>query len=365
VELRRPGSWLLRALEPPSYGYVGDDGALVVPTAGQLVREMLWRLDPRVSGRKAWLPLWSWSSTLVLSVPLAVFFAKYFSLPLLLLGFAYGMVALGTHGTIWLHRYATHRAFKLRNPLARTLLKHAVIKIVNEEAYVVSHHVHHLISEQPGDPYNVNGGWLYCFLADVNHQLIARELDEKDYARVARLVADTGVRPNDYAGYLRWGSISHPLPTVLTFAANWAFWYGAFWLIGGHALATAMFGGAFVWALGVRTFNFDGHGAGKDKRRDGIDFHRDDKSINQLWPGFVAGEWHNNHHLFPNGARSGFLWYQLDLAWIVIRSYAAVGGIVSYRDPKAQFLKEHYAPWLIARGLPASAPPPSPAPPPP
>nr|MBA2321931.1 acyl-CoA desaturase [Deltaproteobacteria bacterium] len=72
--------------------------------------------------------------------------------------------------------------------------------------------------------------------------------------------------------------------------------------------------------------------------------------------GFVAGEWHNNHHLYPNGARSGFLWYQLDLAWLFIRFYAAIGGITSYRDPKAQFLKVHYEPWVAAqkaRGLPS------------
>jgi superfamily II DNA or RNA helicase len=58
-------------------------------------------------------------------------------------------------------------------------LKNLMIKLIVEEAYVVSHHVHHLLSEQPGYPYNVNGGFWYCFLADANHQGVNRDLDER------------------------------------------------------------------------------------------------------------------------------------------------------------------------------------------
>ena len=85
-------------------------------------------------------------------------------------------------------------------------------------------------------------------------------------------------------------------------------------MIGGHGLACAIFGMSAVWTLGIRDFNYDAHGAGKDKRRDGVDFNRADLSINQLFAGTVSSEWHN-HHLFPTGARSGFLWWQLDTAW--------------------------------------------------
>ena len=66
------------------------------------------------------------------------------------------------------------------------------------------------------------------------------------------------------------------------------------------------------------TYNFEGHGKGKDKRKEGIDFNTKDLSINQVWPGYAAGEWHNNHHLFPKSARNGFLPYQLDLPWVYI-----------------------------------------------
>jgi stearoyl-CoA desaturase (delta-9 desaturase) len=184
----------------------------------------------------------------------------------------------------------------------------------------------------------------------VNHQKIAQDLSEKDYHSLTKLLNHTGVRINSYQQYLKWGSLCHPFFTVSHFVLNWAFWYGMFYLAGGHALAIAIFGVAVIWAFGIRTFNYDGHGGGKDKRQEGIDFNRKDLSINQLWPGYAASEWHNNHHLYPNSARTGFLPYQLDLAWWFIRFYSFIGGIKSYRENKADFMKEYYEPYLSKRG---------------
>ena len=341
-------SFLKRVLEAPSYGFERG-GALYVPSTGELLREFLSHLNV-FHTRKNWLAWYGWTTSSLLAIPLVVFAIYHFTWPLLLVGFLYGMVALGSHGTMWLHRYSTHRAFTFANPVARFIARNLVVKIVPEEAYVVSHHVHHLISEQPGDPYNVHGGGLYCFLADANHQGIRRDFDATEYAQVTKLVRHTGMYVNTHAQYQFWGSLCHPVPTVLHYVLSWVFWYSVFWAIGGHPLATALFGGACVWAFGVRTFNFGGHGGGKDKRQDGIDFNREDLSVNQVWPGYVAGEWHNNHHLYPNGARSGFLPYQLDLPWLFIRFYTMIGGINTFRDYKDAFYADHYEPWLASQG---------------
>jgi stearoyl-CoA desaturase (delta-9 desaturase) len=224
-----------------------------------------------------------------------------------------------------------------------------VIKIIPEEVYVVSHHVHHKKSDKPGDPYNAHAGFLYCFLADANHQRVSPDLSSDDYDRVRAMLAHTGVHMNSYAQYQRWGSVCHPGYTLLHYALNWAFWYGAFFLLGGHALATAVFGGAAVWAFGIRTFNYAGHGSGKDQRVAGVDFNQHDRAVNQLWPGFVAGEWHSNHHLYASSARAGFLPHQLDLPWLFIRAAAALGAITSYNDARADFYREYYDPYLRAR----------------
>ena len=271
-------TFLERVLDPPSYGYQRDE-QLYIPSQKEIFREFLSRLNIFAS-RKNWLPLLGWASTLSFSIPLFIFLIRYANPWLILAGFVYSMVLMGSHGTFWLHRYCTHRAFKFRNAFWAQICRNLVIKVVPEEIYVISHYVHHQFCEAPGDPYNVHAGWLYCFLADVNHQPIQKDLSEKDYNQLCRLMEHSGVRLNSYTQYQRWGSLCHPIFTIVHYALNWGFWYFCFYLLGGHALATAIFGWAGVWAIGIRTFNFEGHGKGKDRRRDGIDFNRSDLSVN-------------------------------------------------------------------------------------
>jgi hypothetical protein len=122
-----------------------------------------------------------------------------------------------------------------------------------------------------------------------------------------------------------------------------------FYLVGGHALACSLFGAAGFWGVGVRTFNYEGHAKGKDKQREGTDFSKSDKSINQLWPGIVAGEWHNNHHLYPKSARSGFQTHQIDLGWYYIKFMFIIGAVKSYRDDKSHFIAKYHNPYLEER----------------
>jgi fatty-acid desaturase len=332
-------------LRPPSYGWMDPEGRLIVPSTGQMTREFWSRLNI-FRTRKNWLAFFGWFKTLLLIACLVVFFFYYFNFYLLGVAFMYSMVVMGTHGTIWYHRYCTHHAYTFRNKFWRFVTRNLTVNVIPEEIYVVSHHVHHVLSDQPGDPYNANGGFWYCFLADVNHQPIAENLTADDYARVVRLMGHTGIKANTYRQYQKWASIARPARSVIGWMLNWAFWAAAFYWAGGAALVFALFGAAGFWAIGVRTFNYEGHGKGKNKHREGVDFNKKDLSINQLWPGYVAGEWHNNHHLFPSSARSGFLNYQLDLAWCYIRLLKTVGAVASYHDSKKTFLSQYRQPYL-------------------
>ncbi|MCO4773532.1 MAG: fatty acid desaturase [Deltaproteobacteria bacterium] len=346
-------------LRPPSYGWQNPDGSLVVPTNGQIVREFLSRINV-FADRRNWLALTSWISIVVLAPIFIVFFAKYFTWPLFAVGFVYSMVLMGSHGTVWLHRYSTHQAFKFSHPIWRFITRNLVMKMVPEEIYVVSHFVHHAKSDEPGDPYNPGGGFLYCFLADAIHQPIALDMSEEDYAAAVKLVAHTGIYTNTYEQYKYWGSIAHPLRLWLHRIGNWSFWYGAFFLIGGHALATCILASSLFWIVGVRTFNYGAHGSGKGSlQKDGEDFYRKDLSINQLWPGIVAGEWHNNHHLFPQSARSGYKSWQIDFPYYYIRLLHAVGGITKYHDSKKAFLAKYWDPYRAEKaggGVPSTVP---------
>src|ERR1044071_4968060 len=170
-----------------------------------------------------------------------VFITQYFSWQLAVAAVVYSIIIMGTHGTIWFHRYGTHRAYRFSHPIWRFMTQKLVIKTFPEEIYIVSHHVHHTKSDQPGDPYNARAGLMYCMLSDVNHQSIARNLSEKDYYKATRFMAHTGVQMNSYSQYQKWGSIATPFYTVSIWLLNWAFWYTAFYFIGGHGLACALF----------------------------------------------------------------------------------------------------------------------------
>ncbi|HEY0244205.1 MAG TPA: fatty acid desaturase [Mucilaginibacter sp.] len=332
--------FLNNVLEPPVYGWKDEFGNLSKPSSRVIFKAFFSRLNI-FKDKKNWLSFLSWMLVVALAPFLFLFLFKYFSIKLLIIAFVYSMIIMGTHGTIWHHRYCTHNAYKFSNKFWRFFTQNLTLKIIPEEIYAVSHHVHHALSDQPGDPYNASGGFLYCFLADVNHQPIARNMTEKTYKRCVRLMSHTGVKTNTYAQYNIWGTLAKPLNTMIGIALNWGFWFGVFYLTGGMGLACAIFGAAGFWAVGVRTFNYEGHGKGEDKRREGIDYNRDDMSINQVWPGYVAGEWHNNHHLYPKSARSGFKTYQLDMAWCYIKFLSLIGAVSSYRDYKKQFFADH------------------------
>jgi stearoyl-CoA desaturase (delta-9 desaturase) len=121
--------------------------------------------------------------------------------------------------------------------------------------------------------------------------------------------------------------VGHPVFTTLSLFWNWCFWYQIFFVFGGHSLALVVIGMSLQWALAVRTFNYSGPGRGRNQKVQGIDFSPRDLAINQMWPGYAAGEWHSNHHLYPRGARSGFLAYQVDLPWLLLNLYCKLGSI--------------------------------------
>lgn len=338
-------SFIEKILHRPSYGWKDENGSLVIPSGKQLLREALSRINIFRS-KKNWISLLAIVMIASMSPFLYFFVTEHFTWYLLVAIVIYAMIIMGTHGTVWFHRYCTHRAYKFSHPIWRFLTQHLVIKTLPEEIYVVSHHVHHAKSDLPGDPYNARAGFWYCMLAEFNHQRIADDLTEKEYSKASGFMRHTGVWINSYKQYQRWGSIAHPVYTILTWLLNWAFWYFMLYLIGGHALACAIFSGAMLWFILVRAFNYTGHAKGEEKHVDGVDFDRSNLSVNQTRPGLFTGEWHNNHHLYPGSARAGFLKHQIDPAWIFIYCMHRIGVVSSYHDSKKEFLKR----YMVERG---------------
>ncbi|MEQ8909998.1 MAG: fatty acid desaturase [Vicingaceae bacterium] len=331
-----------RILKEPSYGWKDEDGDLYVPSTSELFKEAFRRVNV-FKDRRNWLPAVSWIMAISMLPFLYFFLFHYISWPLVLFFVLYAMIIMSTHGTIWFHRFSTHKAFTFSHPIWRFITQNLVIKTYPEEIYVVSHHVHHARSDEAGDPYNAKAGLWYCMLSDVNHQSIAQDLKPEEYDRLKAFMQHTGVQLNNYKQYQKWGSLATPLYTFSLWLLNWAFWYGAFYLIGGHGLACTAFSAALFWFVLVRAFNYTGHGKGEVKHQEGIDFDLRNLSINQTRPGLFSGEWHNNHHLYPGSARAGFLPYQFDTAWVYIYTLYKLGAVSSYKDSKKAFLKKYYA----------------------
>lgn len=327
-------------LQRPFYGWENSAGELIIPTNKQLLKETLSRINI-FRDRRNWSSFFSVMLIALMTPFLYMFLFHYFTWPMAIVFFLYAMIVMGTHGTVWYHRYCTHKAYQFSHPVWRFITQNMVIRTVSEEIYVVSHHVHHAKADLPGDPYNSRAGFLYCMLAEFNHQRISKDLSKTDYHKTSRFLRHSGIGINSYRQYQYWGSVSSPFYIVGMWMINWFFWFIVLYFIGGYSLVCTLFSSAMLWFIFIRAFNFTGHGNGKKKHVDGLDYDRSNLAINQSRPGLLTGEWHNNHHLYPASARAGFLPNQLDLAWIVIFSMFKLRLVSSYHDSKKEFLMKY------------------------
>src|SRR3569832_1505304 len=138
-------------LQVPSYGWTNEKGELSKPSSKQILREFFSRLNI-FHTKKNWVPFVAWISLLSLLPFFILFVSLHFTWGLLLAAFLYSMVGMGTHGSIWYHRYSTHNAYTFRNSFWRSVTRNLVIKAIPEEIYVISHHVHHARVINPATP---------------------------------------------------------------------------------------------------------------------------------------------------------------------------------------------------------------------
>jgi hypothetical protein len=96
----------------------------------------------------------------------------------------------------------------------------------------------------------------------------------------------------------------------------------------------------FLFSFMLRDFNYRGHGGSFLSARRGA-------AINQMYYGFLVGEWHENHHAHPQLARSGLAWWQLDVPYWIIRSLSACGAVVQYNSLQAE------PRWAVVDSIPS------------
>ncbi|UPG85814.1 hypothetical protein L2Y94_00175 [Luteibacter aegosomatis] len=290
-------------------------------------------------------------------IPTIMFFARFASLYTMAAYFAFFFFLANVSNTIWYHRYVSHRAFQFAHPVIPRIILWLNPLGYREEVYALVHHIHHTKADSDEDPNGPQLGWLGNYAA--SYFEIDTDMTREQYERLKARLLHVGMPFSSYESFQRWACVE----SIGHYLARWAFattlWLGVFYAIGGLPLVMSWLAVQFCWHAIVRDFNFRGHAKhDKPSQVDGWDFDRRSLALNHRFYGYLAGEWHNNHHAFRASANTAFRPGQVDIPFQMIRLLAKVGIVSSYLDHRCQF-NERFASDIArtARGATKRSPP--------
>ena len=131
--------------------------------------------------------------------------------------------------------------------------------------------------------------------------------------------------PNTYKQYLKWGSISHPLITVIYVCTCFLLRFLLLFIFVSPSFAYAFAAAKTITGISIHTVtNYFIHGRGRDFRtKEG--YPNEDLAHNS-WLGIILfGQYHANHHYRPQSANTGFKAKQFDLPFLIIKLYESLG----------------------------------------
>jgi len=236
----------------------------------------------------------------------------------LLLGFSWSGLALALAlyvGRMFFvcagyHRYFSHRSFKTSRVFQFILAVGAQSSMQRGVLWwAAKHRQHHRASDTPDDVHSPRDGFWWSHLGwSTSETSAGTDLDKvRDLARFPEL------RALDRAKHL-----PGILLAILLFALG-----------GAHALIWGFFVSTVLLWHGTFTINSLAHVIGRRR------YPTSDDSKNHFGLALLTlGEgWHNNHHHFQASARQGFRWWEIDLAYYMLRALAAIGVVWDLRRP--------------------------------
>ncbi len=216
------------------------------------------------------------------------------------------------------HRYFSHRAFKTSRPGQFVFALIGASAVQRGPLWWAAHHRHHHAhSDGPDDVHSPRQrGFLWSHVG----WFLSRRCFTPDLARVRDLQRFPELRWLD-----RFDILVPAALAVALFAAGAALERHAPGL--GTSRWQMLVWGFFVSTVlcyhATYTINSLAHVFGRRRYATG-----DDSRNNALLALLTFGEgWHNNHHHYPNAARQGFYWWEVDLTYYLLRALAAVGVI--------------------------------------
>ncbi len=212
------------------------------------------------------------------------------------------------------HRYFSHRTYKTSRVFQFVLALVAMSSTQKGILWWASHHRHHHRHSDEAD--DVHSMKLRGFWWSHVGWILSTRWDHTDMERIK----DLAKFPE-----LRFLNRFHLVPTVLYLAGLYGLW-GVEGLLWGYVLSTVI-----VWH-GTFTINSLSHWLGTRV------YNTTDESRNSWVLAIVTmGEgWHNNHHHFQASTRQGFLWWEFDITYMVLRTLRLFRIVWDLREPPPQ-----------------------------
>ncbi|MHC5821895.1 MAG: acyl-CoA desaturase [Nostoc sp.] len=222
--------------------------------------------------------------------------------------------------TVGFHRLLSHCTFKT-HPSIRVAL--AILGSMSAQGPVINwvsnHRRHHQYSDQIGDTHspNLHQGGFWGSLNGIWHSHIGWMLNceiTNSTVFAKDLLQDSLIKKVNQQ-YLTLVFLGLLIPAILggILSGTWiGIWQGFLW--GGlvrifvvHHLTWCL--NSIVHLYGSRPFNTS------------------EQSTNNVWLAIPTGgeAWHNNHHAFPNSAKFGLQWWQVDFGYWLIRTLEVLG----------------------------------------
>ncbi|MCZ8132445.1 MAG: acyl-CoA desaturase [Steroidobacteraceae bacterium] len=214
------------------------------------------------------------------------------------------------------HRYFSHRAFKTSR------VGQFVFGVLGASAvqrgplwWAAHHRHHHAHSDRPEDVHSpVQRGFLWSHMG----WFLSRRHFVPDLKRVRDLMQFPELRALD-----RFDILVPVLLAIGVFGLGWALetWAPSLGTDRWQMLVWGFFVSTVACYHATYTINSLSHVFGRRRYAT-----PDDSRNNWLLALLTFGEgWHNNHHHYPNSARQGFYWWEVDLTYYGLRALAALG----------------------------------------
>ncbi len=233
------------------------------------------------------------------------------------------------YNTLWFHRYCCHAAFKFKKRAYALFLLWTNPFVFREESYALAHLVHHQLTDKAGDPYGPHLGCFGSYFAIESTQKLNTNISNEDFEVLKGDIEHIGFKMNTYEQFKKTGCVENVYYYLCRITFAQLLWGLFSFLIGGFRFLIAWYSALFIITFLIRDFNWRGHGGNyRRNKKPGWEFDKT-SALNQHFYGYLASEWHDNHHRYPMSVNTGFLPGQIDIAFWLIWSLAKLN-VVHY-----------------------------------